>query len=146
MTTALKPATIFPAFSSLWDDFFNRELDGWPRLESVRLPSVNVRETDKEYLIEFAAPGMQKNDFHVEIEKDIITISSEKQEERAREDLEGKYLRKEFSYNSFRRSFALPENTNRENIQANYKDGILTLTVLKTKTESKASAKAIAVK
>jgi HSP20 family protein len=146
MTTALKSATLFPAFSSLWDDFFNRELDGWPRFENLKMPSVNVRETDKEYLIELAAPGMQKNDFHLEIDKDIITISSEKKEESEKEDLQGKYLRKEFSYNSFRRSFALPENTSKENIQAVYRDGILHVAVLKTKAESKPSAKPIAVK
>jgi HSP20 family protein len=86
-------------------------------------PSVNISETDKEFKIELAAPGLKKEDFKVAVDKGILTISSEKQTEKTEE--KKNYWKKEFSYNQFSRSFQLPENTLADKIDAKYENGIL---------------------
>src|SRR5579859_4546974 len=94
--------------NSLLTDFFDGDKffdSDWLRNKS--LPAVNVRETDKNFEIELAAPGLTKKDFKINAENGILTISSEKKEEK--EQNEKDYTRKEFSYNSFSRSFTLPE-------------------------------------
>lgn len=140
---------------SLVSDLFDEDLLTTPSLldwdgdfRSSRLrrrgPSVNVIETDNDFQIEVAAPGMEKKDFKVEIENGTLTISSEQKKE---EKEEGKnYTRREFSYNAFARSFSLPENVISEKITAEYDNGILTLslpkkevTVSKPKKEIKIS-------
>lgn len=106
------------------DKFFDSD---WLRNKS--LPAVNVKETDKNFEIEVAAPGLSKKDFKVSAENGVLTISSEKKEEKEQKDKD--YTRKEFSYNSFSRSFTLPENTDEDDIKANYEDGILKLHIAK---------------
>lgn len=106
-------------------DFFDNDrffdADWMKRMQVV--PAVNVKELDKSFEIEMAAPGMNKKDFEIKIENGILEISSEKKEEKeARED---NFTRKEFSYTSFHRAFNLPENVNEEKIEAQYQDGIL---------------------
>jgi HSP20 family protein len=132
----------------LVDDFFNAErffpseFLNFGRTELV--PSANIKETEKDYTIELAAPGLSRKDFHVEIENDVLTISAEKKEE---SEEEGKnFRRKEFSYNSFSRSFSLPENLATDKIDAKYEDGVLRLllpkkevTVVKPRKEIKVS-------
>jgi HSP20 family protein len=109
-----------PFVSSRMTDF-NRD---WPYWDfEQKMPSVNITETEKEFQIELAAPGLERKDFKVVAEHGMLTISSEKEEERSEE--EKNYTRKEYSYNSFSRSFTLPENCMEDQISAKYDKGIL---------------------
>ena len=98
------------------------------------MPAVNIKETSKEFSLEFAAPGFNKNDFKVNIENNVLTINANKEEEKNEENK--RFTRREFSFNSFSRSFTLPENVNTDKIDAKYNDGILRLSVPK-KEETK---------
>jgi HSP20 family protein len=89
------------------------------------MPAVNIREDEKKYFLELAIPGMDKKDLKIDINEDVLTISSENKSET--EENRNGYKRKEFSYSSFSRNFYLPENVEREKIEANYKDGILSV-------------------
>ena len=95
----------------------------------MNVPSANVTETPKEYLVELAVPGLERKDFKVEIDNHILMVSSEKKEEK-KVEMEG-YTKREFSYNSFSRSFALPDNVKEGNIDAKYLDGILKISIPK---------------
>ncbi|MGD0755911.1 MAG: Hsp20/alpha crystallin family protein [Bacteroidales bacterium] len=97
------------------------------------MPSVNIREDDKNYVLDLAIPGIDKKDLKIDMNEDVLTISSEMKNE-SEENRDG-YKRKEFSYSSFCRSFYIPENVNREKINANYKDGILSVTLPKQEEE-----------
>ena len=125
--------SFFPSFSGLFDDFFNADLDDWRRSNfsstNTTLPKVNVKEEDNNFIIELAAPGMEKDDFNIEVDYNQLTISSEKESEMT-EQLE-KYTKREFAYHSFQRSFTLPETANSEKISAKYTNGILILTIPK---------------
>jgi HSP20 family protein len=120
------------------DRFFDSD---WMKKQSV--PAVNVKETEKGFDIELAAPGLSKNDFKITVDNRVLTISSEKQEEK--EQKEKEYTRKEFSYSSFSRSFALPENVNEDGIKATYDSGLLKVGLLKKALQQDKSHKAIAV-
>ena len=133
--------TLFPAMPSLFDDFLSKDLFDWSnnnwRSSGATLPSVNVSETNDNFAIEVAAPGMKRDDFKVELDNNVLTISSELSDNKEEKDNEGHYSRREFSYQSFQRSFALPENkVEGEKISARYTDGILHITVPK-KEEAK---------
>jgi len=126
-------------------DFFDNEKffdSDWLKKQS--LPAVNVKDTEKNYQIEVAAPGRSKKDFNISAENGVLTISSEQKEEK--EQKEKDYTRKEFSYSSFTRSFSLPENANEDDIKANYEDGILKLEVAKKVLGHPKAKKAIEVK
>jgi HSP20 family protein len=110
---------------------------------SSRVPSVNVNETEKEFLIEMAAPGLQKKDFKLEVTNGILTISAEKEEESKEE--KKNYLRQEYSYQSFCRTFALPENSIEDKINAKYDNGILHVAIPKEKVTIAQPAKEIKV-
>ena len=97
------------------------------------MPAVNVREDDKNYVLELAVPGMDRKDLKIDINDDVLTISSETKNE-SEENSDG-YKRKEFNYSSFYRSFYIPENVNRDTIGANYKDGILSVLLPKMEEE-----------
>jgi HSP20 family protein len=130
---------------SLLSDFFDNDrfFDAdWLRKQSV--PAVNVKETEKTFEIEVAAPGLTKKDFHIAVDNGMLTISSEKQEEK--EEKDNNYTRKEFSYSSFSRSFTLPENVNEEDVKAYYEDGILKLHVAKKIIGTAKPKKAIEVR
>jgi HSP20 family protein len=96
-------------------------------------PAVNIREDDKNYVLDFAIPGIDKKDLKIDMNEDTLTISSETKNET--EENKEDYRRKEFSYTSFSRSFYIPENVNREKIEANYKDGILTVSLPKQEVD-----------
>jgi HSP20 family protein len=136
---------MFPAFTSLWEDFLNKDLLEWDGDLTTTTPSVNVRESDKDYRIELAAPGMKRDDFNIELQNNVLTISTEKKEQKE-EKLEGKFLRKEFSYQAFQRSFALPENCEKDSIKATYTDGILNINLNKKYVEAITTSKKIPVK
>jgi HSP20 family protein len=108
-----------------------------------RIPSANITEREKDYLIELAAPGMSKKDFKVELENDVLSISAEK--EAKRDEKENGLTRKEFSYESFCRSFRLPENGKAEKIDAKYENGILKIEIPKKEITVSKPKKAIAV-
>lgn len=109
------------------DDFFFPGM--FNRQTGKNMPAVNVAESEKEYRVEVAAPGLEKKDFKVELDENVLTISSEKEEKR--EDKEENYTRREFSYTSFNRSFTLPEEVNKDKIKAEHKDGVLTIHIPK---------------
>ncbi len=127
MTLARRNENYFPSFI---DRFFNNELMDWGTSNFSRtntsLPAVNVKETDDDYFIEVAAPGMTKKDFSINFQNNVLTISSEKQNEK--EDSDDSYTRREFSYQSFQRSFTVPGNdVDSDKISASYNDGILNI-------------------
>jgi len=121
------PSLIDSLFSRDWLDWSNSNYSG----TNTTVPAVNIRETENEFAIEVAAPGMNRDDFQVKLENNELTISSEKKEEK-KEEKKGQYSRKEFSYQTFQRTFTLPENlVNSDKIEAKYSDGILSLTLPK---------------
>jgi len=97
------------------------------------MPAVNIKEDEKRFVLDLAVPGIDKNDLKIDINEDVLTISSETKNE-SEENKDG-YKRKEFSYSSFCRSFQIPENVSREKIEANYKDGILSVSLPKFEEE-----------
>ena len=131
--------------SGSWlSDFFDNDRffdSGLMRMQSI--PAVNVIETEKGFEIEVAAPGLSRKDFKVSIENRILTISSEKKEQM--ETKEKDFTRQEFSYSSFTRSFALPENVLQEDIKARYEDGVLKLALNKKVVSVEKARKAIEV-
>lgn len=118
-----------------FQDFFNEDVFPAFTHSGTSLPAVNIREDDKAFYLDLAVPGMDKKDLHIEVKDDVLTISSEHQEEKNQE--QDGYRRKEFSFSSFCRSFYLPEDVNSENIGANYKDGILNVEIPKLAEEKK---------
>ncbi|QQQ29328.1 Hsp20/alpha crystallin family protein [Chryseobacterium indoltheticum] len=137
MTTIVKRTngSLLPASQrSMFDDFFNRELFNWGNnnfsASRTTLPSVNIKELEKAFEVEVAAPGMQKKDFSITLDGNMLTISSSKEDQQ--EEKDGKYTRREFSYQSFQRSFELSKDVvDDENIQARYENGVLRLTIPK---------------
>ena len=140
--------SLFPAIPSLLDDFFGRDwldstMANW-RTSGSTMPAVNVQETNDDYMIEVAAPGMKRDDFKIELDNNVLTISSQRED--SHEEMDGNYTRREFSYQSFQRSFTLPQNgVKGEEIKAKYVDGILRITVPKEEDARKKPAKQIAV-
>jgi Molecular chaperone (small heat shock protein) len=112
-------------------DFFDGDFDIPSFRLGVNVPSVNVSETPKEFLLELAAPGLERKDFNVEVDNHTLCISAEKKEEK--KETEGDYTRKEYSFNSFSRTFSLPENVKEGNIDAKYENGILKVSIPKMK-------------
>ena len=135
MTLAKLSNSWTPSFPSLIDRFFEGNLMDWNNSNFAEvnstLPAVNVKENDNELQIDVAAPGLKKNDFKVNFHNGRLTISSEKNDES--EQKEGdKITRREFYYQSFQRSFSIPEGlVNADNISAKYEDGILHITLPK---------------
>ncbi len=131
MTLAKRTENYFP---SIFDRFFNNDLMDWNLSNfsstNTSLPAVNVKENENEFVIDVAAPGMSKNDFKINFQNNVLTISSEKKEEK--EDKKENYTRQEFAYQSFQRSFTVAENTiDSDKINAKYNDGILHITLPK---------------
>jgi HSP20 family protein len=124
---------------SIWNNFFNNDLFNWENNfinSGNTVPAVNIKEKPDSFLVEMAAPGMEKKDFKIEIDGSALTISSEKQHESEEKDGQN-FNRKEFSYQSFYRSFHLPkEVVNADKIVASYENGILRLEIPK-KEEAK---------
>jgi HSP20 family protein len=124
-----------PAMPSIFDDFFRDwSLSNYSDTNTT-LPAVNIKENENEFTVEVAVPGMDKDDFKINLDNNILTISSERTVEN--EENKGKYTRKEYSYQSFERSFNLPKNIVESNqISASYKNGELKITIPK-KEEAK---------
>lgn len=136
----LFPSLITDVFEST--PFFTPDfLNNWDF--AVKIPSVNITDNAKNYLIELAAPGLDKKDFKIEIDNNLLTIRSEKEEEKNEENKN--FKRREFSYSSFSRSFQLPENVASEKIDATYENGILKLSVPKKEMEASKQKKQIKI-
>jgi HSP20 family protein len=150
MKALVKPNSLFPSVNTFYDDFFSKDIFDWTdkNFSSLgsSLPSVNLKETDKKIEVELAAPGLKKEDFKVEIDNNILTISSEKKEEKEETRKKDNYYRKEFNYQSFCRSFSLPDYADENNINANYKDGILHVEISKKEGSPKPVTKTIPIK
>lgn len=140
--TLTRPSLLSP---SIFDDFFkpwNELVDSrWPYMGQT--PAVNIKETDKEYKITMAAPGLEKNDFNIDVNGTLITISAEREEEK--EEKENEYTRQEYSYSSFSRSFTLPENIDSSKIDATYVHGELRLDLPKKDSAKKSAHQKISV-
>jgi HSP20 family protein len=123
---------------NILDDFFGRDLlsNVFDDHTGISVPAVNVIENDDEFRIEVAAPGLEKNDFKVDLENNVLSISSEKEMKNEEEDKSGKFMRREFSYSSFKRSFTIPQSVDAEKINAKHKDGVLYISIPK-KDEAK---------
>lgn len=120
-----------PFFPSLIDDFINTDWNLKVPTFSGTVPAVNIKELDSQFEIELAVPGMKKDDFEIEVEDGVLSISSTQEEEQVNE--KGKFTRREFSYSSFRRSFTLPDSVNPTKIDATYKEGVLIVLLPKHK-------------
>ncbi len=107
-----------------WDDFFNYNSFNNNNFvaQNGTSPAVNVIETGFEYRIDLAVPGLAKDDFKIDLVNEVLTISSEKKEQK--EDTKLNYTRKEFNYSSFKRSFQLPDSVDGDNIKASHETGI----------------------
>jgi len=133
-----RPALLANDF--LRNNFFGDLLDSESNLNT---PAVNISEGTESYTIEVAAPGLTKSDFKINLDHNILTISSLK--ENKKEEKEGSYTRQEFSYYSFSRSFTLPESTETEKISATCKDGILYVSIPKKEEAKVKPAREIAI-
>lgn len=135
----------FANFPSLLENFFGRDVADFDDFSQRRgnMPAVNIKESDSEFEIDVAAPGLKKEDFKLNLENNILTISSEKEIKNEEKDEKGNYARREFSYQSFSRSFTLPEMVEADKIKAKYNDGILSIHVPKKEEAKKRSPRNI---
>lgn len=143
MTPTKKDVWNFPSINDLFDnsrfisDFFGKA-------NAMNLPAVNIKETEKQYQVELAIPGMKKEDISIEMQDDLVTVSGEKKEEH--EEKGEKFHRREFSYGSFSRSFSMPEGVEAERIEARFDNGVLRLFIPKNhQKETASSAKKITI-
>ena len=141
LPSIIKRRSYYPTWN---DQFFGNDLlsgffnDG----ADYSVPAVNIRETDKNYEIEMAVPGMSKDDLKIKLENDILTIFSERTNEN--DEKNQGYMRREFSYRSFSRSFSLPELVDTDKIKANHEDGVLRIEI--PRIEEKAANKSKTIK
>jgi len=133
---------VFDDFFKPWNEWFDLGSGVFNR--TLTVPAVNIMETKDDFKLSFAVPGMKKDDFHIGIEGNMLTISSEKEE--SHEEKEDRFTRKEYNYSSFSRSFSLPEYVVKDNIQATYTDGVLHITLPKKEDAKKSLTKNIVVK
>lgn len=136
---------LFPGFFDLTRDWLDWTNDNYSTT-GTSLPAVNIRETGDSFEVEMAAPGMSKKDFRIELENNLLSISSEKQNETEKKEGE-RFTKKEFSYQSFRRSFTLPkEVVDDDKINARYENGVLYLTIPKKEEAKPRPPKLISIK
>ena len=144
-TNALaKTRELFPSF---FDDFnpWNEWLGNRGLLDrTFTVPAVNITEEKNDYKITMAVPGMKRDDFRVDVAGNIMTISAETEQNKEEENK--KYTRKEYNYSSFSRSFTLPDEVNKEGIEAKYADGVLTILLQKKEEMNVQQGKNIVVK
>lgn len=127
----VKNNALVPGFFNLMDKFMT---DDFQTPAQYSRPAVNIVESEKSYALEVIAPGMKKEDFKIAIEKDLLTVSYEKKE--SSEEKTDKYIRKEFSMNSFKRSFTLNDKLNAEGVTAKYENGVLHVNIPKAEVKT----------
>ncbi len=133
---------VFDDFFRPWNEWFENGGNLWGR--TMNVPAVNITELKDEYQVSLAVPGMKKSDFNIDVNGNMLTISSEKEE--SKEEKEKRFARKEYSYSCFSRSFTLPDEVNKEKIDAKYEDGVLKISLPVKAEAKKPAAKQIAVK
>jgi len=133
----------------LFDRFFEGDLFDWSNrnfsLTNTTLPSVNIKESNDAFTVEVAAPGFDKGDFKLELNHDLLTISSEKQMENETKEDE-QFTRREFSYQAFTRTFTLPNTVEEDKIKATYDNGILKISIPKKEEAKPKPSKVIEIK
>ena len=130
---------------SYLDDIFNdQSFNSYFGTRNVSTPAVNVIEDNDEFRIDVASPGLAKNDFKIDVNDDLITISADKEIEN--ESSDDRYMRREFNYSSFKRSFQLPDSVNQDKISANHADGILSVHLPKKEEEVSKGPRTVAIK
>ncbi len=142
MLPMLRRGTAFPGMT---DEFFGRDFlsNLFDTQTGISMPSVNIIEGKEDFKIEVAAPGLEKKDFKIDLNNNVLTISSEK--EMKDEQTDKNYMRREFSYSSFQRSFALPNTVDAEKINAAYKDGVLSIAIPKKEEAKEKPARTIKI-
>ena len=136
---------IFNDFFRPWESLFDRNGGSLLNtLNPVSMPAVNIVENKDNFEVSLAAPGMQKDDFKIDIDANTLTISAEREENK--EEKADRYTRKEFNYSSFSRSFSLPDWVNKDKIDASYEHGLLKLVLPKTEEAKRIASRHIAVK
>lgn len=138
-----KQDDLFPSMSSFFDDYWGRDFVSGVQTGTT-VPAVNITEGTEAFDIEVAAPGLKKEDFKISLDNSMLTISSEKSEEKETEDK--KVTRKEFSFSSFQRSFTLPESVQADKINASYNEGVLRIKLPKKEEAKKLPPKLIEIK
>ena len=136
-----KTNALNPGFNDIFESVFNDTFFS-DRMVS-RVPAVNISETQDHYVIEMAAPGLNKEDFKVNLDRNMLTVSVEQKQEQTQENRQ--YNKREFSYSSFVRSFALPDSADDAQIEAQYTNGMLCIHVAK-KDEAKQISRQIEIK
>jgi len=137
--------TDFPVLPNVLSDFFRDWSTSNFSDTNTTLPAVNIKETENDFMVDVAVPGMDKKDFKIDLDNDILTISSEKTN--TNENSNENYTRKEYSYMSFKRSFTLPKSlVDRDKIKATYKNGELKITIPKLEEAKPKPIKLIEVK
>lgn len=126
MTLVKRHNAFFPA---VLEEYFRPDWMGGTQNHNASVPPVNIRETESAYEVELSAPGKTKEDFVIEVDQNVLSISSETKSEEKTENV--KYTRREFSMSSFKRSFTLPKTANDDSITAAYENGILTVSIPK---------------
>ena len=117
----------------IFNDFFGNE---WVTKANVTAPAINIFETDDEYEVEVAAPGLTKDDFKIRIdENNQLIVSMEKKQEQKEGGKEGRYLRREFSYTQFQQTMILPDDVEKDKIEAKVEHGVLKVNIPKRKVE-----------
>ncbi len=141
MLPVIRRNSLFP---SIVDEFFGKDIPGWMDLETgISSPSVNIIEGKEDFRIEVAAPGLEKEDFRINLQNNVLTISSEK--ENAKEEKDEKFMRREFSYMQFSRAFSLPSSADSEHVNATYKNGVLSIAVPKREEAKEKPRREIAI-
>lgn len=136
-----------PSLRSSFDDLF--DFEGFfdePRLRMPRLtnlPATNIREMDKEFLVELAVPGLKKEDFHIDVENNMLEIKVERKSETSEE--KEKYTRREYDYTAFYRAFTLPDFVITDKINAEYRNGVLSIHLPKSEKAMKKAVREISV-
>lgn len=125
-------------------EFFDND---WMERANATAPAINVIESENDYKIELAAPGMTKKDFNVHIDEDNnLVIAMEKKEQKKEEKKNSRYLRREFSYSKFQQTMILPNDVEKDKITAQVEDGVLTVDIPKRNEEASKIQKCIEVK
>ena len=133
--------SVFDDFFKPWNEWFDHN-GAWNR--TMNVPAVNITEEKNEYKVSLAAPGLKKEDFKIDVDGNMLTISSEKEE--SKEEKGKKFTRKEYNYSSFSRSFTLPDEINKDKIEASYEHGLLKISLPRREEAISNGAKHIAVK
>ncbi|MBP6977113.1 MAG: Hsp20/alpha crystallin family protein [Bacteroidales bacterium] len=142
MLPVIRRKSFVPGFV---DEFFGKDFlaDFFDDRTGISMPAVNILESKDEFKLEIAAPGLTKKDYRIQVENNVLTISSEKEEKK--EEKETRFMRREFSYNSFSRSFTLPQTVAADQITANYSEGVLTIVIPKKEEAKEKPAREIKI-